>query len=926
MDGDIKLQVKKEVDSLGESFFSDEGKRRNEVSQEMQRLLEKSNLLNGGILTSPELCDSIKIQKKIHNINPIILPKLVGNYHYNVNFKAYIKSEEEFIKEHPEYSGTSGHPGVDIDEFSRDLSNLLKAKGNDFFGAFVKFRTHPGVGIAILSGYLYLFNPEKYPLINDAAIGGMEYFIGKQHGSLIKKFAEQEKKNNNITLPIKDATLRKYLAWSYLLKEMLDIDGINSFHAIDVLSWSVNKKSKKDHYFAISFGEKDIARWDNYLQNGYHAIGWDKINQDLSGMSEGEIEEAYKEAYPEFSVNKRAAQMYSITRFINLEKGDKIIANLGKGEILAVGEVISGYYFEREAPSYKHRVRVKWTDIIRRKIPEQSGWANTLKVLSQGLFNDLVSFKGDPKPVEDNCFTREMFEWFEGLHKNQTKEYFDETKFQYNQFVNTPFKNLVKKIANQLDPQMLVKLETEKRVRSNILKNDFGIGSAYDYLWFAFYPKGSSRIKDSQLFCWVNKDEVRYGFYIGEYGKIARDKFNNNINKNKEEFIKTINKLKDIRNLKFYYKEASEEEKINENELSFPVNTHVLEEWLAENQKGIVVIIDKEEAIKRGDLSTEIATAFKMLFPIWLYAVSEDIESEIQPPGEEELVVEEYSKDNLITETNLEEKDVNDIVSTLERKKNIVFYGPPGTGKTFIAQKVAQYLVEGRKDNIAYVQFHQSYAYEDFIEGIRPVSKKDGGGNHVIDYPVKPGIFKLLCERASIYTKQKFVILIDEFNRGNVSKIFGELQYLLEYRNSENSIMLPYSKEELYIPDNIHIIATMNTADRSLTHIDFAMRRRFSFIRFDVNMDILLKWGQQNDLIMESLISVLEDINDKIGDDNYYLGISYFMKKNLPDIIENVWKYEIHPYIKEYFINDDNSKADDFSWEKVKPKLQDLLS
>jgi len=196
----------------------------------------------------------------------------------------------------------------------------------------------------------------------------------------------------------------------------------------------------------------------------------------------------------------------------------------------------------------------------------------------------------------------------------------------------------------------------------------------------------------------------------------------------------------------------------------------------------------------------------------------------------------------------------------------------------------------------------------------------------VIDYPVKPGIFKLLCERASIYTKQKFVILIDEFNRGNVSKIFGELQYLLEYRNSENSIMLPYSKEELYIPDNIHIIATMNTADRSLTHIDFAMRRRFSFIRFDVNMDILLKWGQQNDLIMESLISVLEDINDKIGDDNYYLGISYFMKKNLPDIIENVWKYEIHPYIKEYFINDDNSKADDFSWEKVKPKLQDLLS
>jgi len=154
MKEDIKREIQKEIDSLGESLFRKEGKIRNEVSQEMKDLIEKTNILNDGILSSKDLCDSIKIQKKVQGINPVILPKLVGNYQYNVNFKDYSNSEEDFIKEHPEYNGTSGHPGVNLAEFSKDLANLIKARGNDFFDTFKKLRDHPGVGIAVLSGYL----------------------------------------------------------------------------------------------------------------------------------------------------------------------------------------------------------------------------------------------------------------------------------------------------------------------------------------------------------------------------------------------------------------------------------------------------------------------------------------------------------------------------------------------------------------------------------------------------------------------------------------------------------------------------------------------------------------------------------------------------------------------------------------------------
>ncbi len=166
----------------------------------------------------------------------------------------------------------------------------------------------------------------------------------------------------------------------------------------------------------------------------------------------------------------------------------------------------------------------------------------------------------------------------------------------------------------------------------------------------------------------------------------------------------------------------------------------------------------------------------------------------------------------------------NRLLTSLERRKNLILQGPPGTGKTFIARRIAWCLI-GHEDNdpVEMVQFHQSYAYEDFVEGFRP--NKRGG------FDIKPGVFHRFCERARANPEVPHVFIIDEINRGNLSRIFGELLMLIEHdKRSEDYAVAPtYSEDRFHVPANVHILGMMNTADRSLALVDYALRRRFAF-------------------------------------------------------------------------------------------------
>nr|WP_246407567.1 AAA family ATPase [Geomicrobium halophilum] len=269
----------------------------------------------------------------------------------------------------------------------------------------------------------------------------------------------------------------------------------------------------------------------------------------------------------------------------------------------------------------------------------------------------------------------------------------------------------------------------------------------------------------------------------------------------------------------------------------------------------------------------------------------------------------EYTIEDLQAETGMVAVKVKRWLRSLHRKGQAILYGPPGTGKTYMAEKMAKHLIGGNDGFYEIVQFHPAYAYEDFIQGIRPEKTEDG-----LDYPLKDGRFLGFCQRAK-RKEGNCVLIIDEINRANISRVFGELMFLLEYREQKMSLA---GGEELSIPPNVKIIGTMNTADRSIAIMDNALRRRFAFLSLSPNYDILRNYHQKD---IEGLISTLQAINRQIGDANFELGISFFLMENLDEELEDIWRMEIEPYLEEYFF-DQPDKTEMFRWEQVKDRLQ----
>jgi len=250
----------------------------------------------------------------------------------------------------------------------------------------------------------------------------------------------------------------------------------------------------------------------------------------------------------------------------------------------------------------------------------------------------------------------------------------------------------------------------------------------------------------------------------------------------------------------------------------------------------------------------------------------------------------------------------------IERKKQAVLYGPPGTGKTFAAQKLARHLVSGGDGFVELVQFHPAYAYEDFIQGLRPQVRAEGG----LDYAMVKGRFLEFCARARARAG-RCVLILDEFNRANLARVLGELMYLLEYRDETAPLA---GGGTLSIPSNVVILGTMNTADRSIALVDHALRRRFAFIAVQPNYDSLRRFHAKTGAGFDTsgLIEVLEQVNREIGDPNYALGVSFFMLPRIATILPDVWRAEIEPYLEEYFF-DKPGTVSGLRWDKVKARI-----
>jgi hypothetical protein len=541
-----------------------------------------------------------------------------------------------------------------------------------------------------------------------------------------------------------------------------------------------------------------------------------------------------------------------------------------------------------------------------------------------GLLTRLASGCGSSTETSPfGGFCADTFRFLCELEKNNSLAWMEEQRSRYHFVVREPLVEMGLALVERYIEPVLRRgyawdLETTVRtgrVLSSICKNDYGRSVPYHTaLWLTFYrrdrhgkrrspnaePNASRKQDEVQFFVRLDQTGLVFGLRLGEAAQEAGTVFRHNVDAHGEIVLRALHKTGALAQCRFGtvadFAHATT-----------PANAEDLRAWAAGPAPMVARTVPaSSDILTREELVGDILLTFDRLLPAYFCAAETEPLARLARWADPVTAGPSFTASDFCRATYLDADWLEQACALLALKRQLILQGVPGTGKTHVARCLAGVLTNGREESLQLVQFHPAYSYEEFVEGIK-VRSVEVDGKHEVTYPVEAGLLCTFAAEAEGQPAAPHVLIIDEINRGNLPRIFGELLYLLEYRGQ--SIALPYSRRSFRLPENLYLIGTMNGADRSVALVDQALRRRFSFLEMPPDKGVLAAWLEEHPPSMAgfavTVVTVFERLNALLSADlgpQYQVGHSYFM---VPDLDESrlrvVWEHQVRPLLEEYF-------------------------